>query len=107
MAATACRSTSISRRARGNQLCCRKFSRRALFARPWAYHRNPEEEHVMSVSRRNSMLIAAGLLLAVTVPGQAAITVGMAAPQFAAVDSNGKPVKLSDYAGKIVVLEWT
>jgi peroxiredoxin len=29
------------------------------------------------------------------------------APEFSAVDSNGKTVKLSDYRGKTVVLEWT
>jgi peroxiredoxin len=34
-------------------------------------------------------------------------TAGKAAPDFAAVDSNGKPVKLADFKGKTVVLEWT
>ena len=34
-------------------------------------------------------------------------TVDAPAPAFTATDSNGKTVKLSDYAGKIVVLEWT
>lgn len=33
--------------------------------------------------------------------------IGAAAPQFTLQDQNGKPVSLSDYAGKIVVLEWT
>ena len=33
-------------------------------------------------------------------------TVGSAAPGFALQDQNGKGVKLSDYAGKVVVLEW-
>lgn len=33
--------------------------------------------------------------------------VGKPAPAFSAVDSNGKSVKLSDYRGKTVVLEWT
>ena len=37
---------------------------------------------------------------------QAAATVGSKAPDFALQDQNGKEVKLSDYAGKIVVLEW-
>ncbi len=32
---------------------------------------------------------------------------GSAAPDFATADSNGKAVKLSDYRGKYVVLEWT
>lgn len=40
-------------------------------------------------------------------PASAAASVGEAAPDFQAVDINGKPVKLSDYRGKLVVLEWT
>lgn len=35
------------------------------------------------------------------------VTVGAAAPAFEATDSNGKPIKLSDYSGKYVVLEWS
>jgi hypothetical protein len=33
--------------------------------------------------------------------------VGKPAPQFSAVDTAGKPVALSDFKGKYVVLEWT
>ncbi len=33
--------------------------------------------------------------------------IGRPAPGFSATDSNGKTVKLSDYSGKPVVLEWT
>jgi peroxiredoxin len=33
--------------------------------------------------------------------------IGQTAPQFTLEDQNGKKVSLSDYAGKIVVLEWT
>ena len=36
-----------------------------------------------------------------------AVTAGTSAPDFAVADSNGKTVKLSDYKGKFVVLEWT
>ena len=36
-----------------------------------------------------------------------AVTAGTAAPDFSVADSNGKTVKLSDYKGKFVVLEWT
>jgi hypothetical protein len=52
---------------------------------------------------------AAALLTGVlmTATAHAAPEVGKPAPDFAAVDSNGKTVKLSDYRGKIVVLEWT
>ena len=37
----------------------------------------------------------------------AAVAVGKPAPDFSATDSSGKTVKLSDFKGKIVVLEWT
>ena len=37
---------------------------------------------------------------------QASAKIGAAAPQFALTDQSGKEVKLSDYAGKVVVLEW-
>src|SRR3979409_1228276 len=33
--------------------------------------------------------------------------IGQPAPDFSATDSNGKSVKLSDFKGKYVVLEWT
>jgi peroxiredoxin len=39
-------------------------------------------------------------------PAFAAPEIGKAAPDFTATDSNGKEHKLSDYKGKIVVLEW-
>lgn len=35
-----------------------------------------------------------------------AATIGKPAPDFALADLQGKPVKLSDYKGKFVVLEW-
>ncbi|HEY8357304.1 MAG TPA: redoxin domain-containing protein, partial [Ramlibacter sp.] len=38
---------------------------------------------------------------------QAAPSVGQPAPEIALKDAAGKPVKLSDYRGKYVVLEWT
>jgi peroxiredoxin len=37
----------------------------------------------------------------------AELVVGKLAPTFALKDSNGKTVKLADYRGKLVVLEWT
>jgi peroxiredoxin len=37
----------------------------------------------------------------------AATTATAAAPEFALTDTSGKTVKLSDYRGKFVVLEWT
>ncbi|HTJ02698.1 MAG TPA: redoxin domain-containing protein [Methylovirgula sp.] len=35
------------------------------------------------------------------------LKIGQAAPAFTGTDSNGKTVKLSDFKGKTVVLEWT
>ena len=39
-------------------------------------------------------------------PDLASLQIGKAAPNFRASDVNGRPVSLSDYAGKTVVLEW-
>lgn len=50
---------------------------------------------------------AAIALLAGTEMLRAEPKVGAPAPAFTATDSQGKPVKLSDYRGKTVVLEWT
>lgn len=54
-------------------------------------------------------MAAATLLLAVigAVTAARAARVGEKAPDFTATDTNGKTHKLSDYAGKFVVLEWT
>jgi peroxiredoxin len=40
-------------------------------------------------------------------PVAAKATVGSTAPSFSLQDENGKTVSLTDYSGKIVVLEWT
>lgn len=55
---------------------------------------------------RLSSLLACSLAL-MSVAATAAPKVGQPAPDFSAVDSKGKTVKLTDYAGKFVVLEWT
>lgn len=58
------------------------------------------------ISRRAfSAALAAAALPAVAQSASAAI--GQAAPDFTAVDTTGKPHKLSDFKGKTVVLEWT
>lgn len=44
--------------------------------------------------------------LCTAVPALAA-TPGALAPEFALADTTGKPVRLADYRGKYVVLEWT
>lgn len=52
-------------------------------------------------------LIAAGLLAFKSNTANASLELGQAAPNFEAIDTNGKPVNLGDLKGKIVVLEWT
>jgi peroxiredoxin len=46
-------------------------------------------------------------VFAFALSAQAAPSVGQPAPDFSLQDANGKTVKLSDYRGKHVVLEWT
>ena len=50
---------------------------------------------------------AAALACAAAVGIAGAALPGTAAPDFSVADAMGKPVKLSDYRGKFVVLEWT
>lgn len=61
------------------------------------------------MNRRRSISIAlAGLsLLAATAAASAAASVGAAAPDFQLKDATGRTVKLADFKGKHVVLEWT
>lgn len=54
---------------------------------------------------RRSLLILPTLLVAAA--AQAAPSVGQPAPDFTLKDASGKAVKLSDFRGKLVVLEWT
>jgi peroxiredoxin len=49
---------------------------------------------------------AAALVAGCAAPASAAPVVGQPAPNFKAADANGKPVSLSDFRGKTVVLEW-
>jgi hypothetical protein len=54
-------------------------------------------------------LIGALLTGMISIPGSAAaaLQIGQLAPDFTAADSKGKAVRLSEYRGRIVVLEWT
>ncbi len=54
---------------------------------------------------KSATAILTGVLM--TAAAYASPEIGKPAPDFSTVDSNGKTVKLSDYRGKIVVLEWT
>lgn len=51
--------------------------------------------------------IAMFLAIAGAAPAAATPTTGAPAPQFTGTDANGATHRLADYAGKIVVLEWT
>lgn len=58
----------------------------------------------MSLLKPAATLLAGFLL---TAAAHAAPEAGKPAPDFTAVDSNGKTIRLSDFRGKTVVLEWT
>jgi peroxiredoxin len=58
----------------------------------------------MKMLRRTFVAVSA---FAFAISAQAAPAVGQSAPDFTLRDVGGKPVKLSDYRGKHVVLEWT
>ncbi|RYY70097.1 MAG: redoxin domain-containing protein [Comamonadaceae bacterium] len=60
-------------------------------------------------SRRAVMAaaVALGASFLMGTPAHAAPAVGQKAPEFVAVDTSGKQHRLSDFAGKFVVLEWT
>lgn len=51
--------------------------------------------------------LAGVVALAMSGAAIASVKVGEAAPDFTVASDSGKPVKLSDYKGKYVVLEWT
>ncbi len=55
--------------------------------------------------RFKPMILAGCVSLAFALPAAAAP--GVAAPDFTVADTSGKPVRLADYRGKFVVLEWT
>lgn len=59
----------------------------------------------MRMLRFSSMMLVAGMTFA-QAQAQAAPVVGQPAPDFIARDATGKAVRLADYAGKTVVLEW-
>jgi len=56
----------------------------------------------MNSTRKTAFAILAGLAIAA---GAVAVEIGKPAPDFTGTDINGKTVKLSDYQGRIVVLE--
>ena len=64
----------------------------------------------LSRASRRAMMAAAvalGATFLMHANAGAAPAVGQKAPDFVAVDTSGKPHRLSDFTGKYVVLEWT
>jgi peroxiredoxin len=62
------------------------------------------------LARPRALMIAAlltSLLATASVAAGSAPQIGQAAPDFTGTDSKGNPVRLSQYRGKTVVLEWT
>lgn len=60
------------------------------------------------MQRRHLLLASAGsLTLGLPLAAPAATTVGQPAPGFTLDDTTGKPVRLADFRGRTVVLEWT
>jgi peroxiredoxin len=64
------------------------------------------------LTKRLFLGLATAAALSIGVSGQALSAtgnpqVGQPAPNFTALDSNGKTVNLADFKGKVVVLEWT
>lgn len=57
--------------------------------------------------RRTVLVLSCAAALAAAGFAQAAPAVGQPAPDFTLKDASGKTVKLSDFRGKHVVLEWT
>ncbi len=70
---------------------------------------NPSVQPALGRRAFSASLFAAPWALSFTDHARAATTaaVGQAAPDFSATDTTGKTRKLSDYKGKLVVLEWT
>ncbi|HJQ56838.1 MAG TPA: redoxin domain-containing protein [Vineibacter sp.] len=63
--------------------------------------------HVPLFTRRASLVMAGAAALVVPGAAIAKPQVGVAAPAFSGVGSDGKPYRLADYRNKTVVLEWT
>lgn len=66
---------------------------------------NARKNVTHNVRKFLSLAALAGFLAFAPTPAQA-VTVGEKAPDFTAKSADGSEVKLSDYAGKVVVLEW-
>lgn len=62
----------------------------------------------LSMTRREALQAGAVLAATIGLPAAAlAANVGQAAPEFELLDASGKALKLADFKGRFVVLEWT
>ena len=71
---------------------------------------NITEDNLKTLTTRRALagaLALAPLLAVLNAQAQGMAAVGQAAPEFSALDALGKSHKLSDFKGKLVVLEWT
>src|SRR3981081_741425 len=57
--------------------------------------------------KQRILVVASALAFATAASSVLAAAAGQPAPDFTLADTHGKPVHLSDYRGKYVVLEWT
>lgn len=62
---------------------------------------------ISRLTRVGSIAVIVAVAAAPAALAETGPVVGQPAPAFTGSDSNGKPIKLSDYRGKLVVLEWT
>jgi alkyl hydroperoxide reductase subunit AhpC len=62
---------------------------------------------MMMRRRFSKTLLACAVAIGLPLTALAAADVNQPAPAFSAQGANGKPINLSDYQGKTVVLEWT
>jgi peroxiredoxin len=68
----------------------------------------PEDRGVLGITAAGVIVILlAGLIGIIESAAGALPQIGQTAPDFTATDSKGASVRLSDYRGKTVVLEWT
>jgi cytochrome oxidase Cu insertion factor (SCO1/SenC/PrrC family) len=61
----------------------------------------------LKLPRRQVLIAAACTALAAPAVLAQSAAIGQPAPAFQLADTQGKPVKLADFKGKFVVLEWT
>ena len=72
----------------------------------WQTSRRPDRRSASQFGSMIGLPLLAALAVGLSPAAQAA-NAGQAAPNFTVTDTQGKPVQLSDFRGRYVVLEWT